>query len=100
MGSSVYFIFDFIYFPAFPPIPGADYSYLTVSIRKSYGHDFFGNSSKAMKTLLSVAVFHIFQDHTISIQKSKLCNCKLHTVFSLIQFILGKIPLEIRSLFH
>jgi len=45
-------------------------------------------------------MFQILQDDTIMIEESKLCQGKRDPMLLLIQLILGRIPVKIRSLFH
>ena len=100
IGSSVYFIFAFIYFFAFPPISGANNSDFVFSISESYGHNSTRDPAKAIKPFFILTVLKILQDDTIMIQESKLCQGKRNTMFFLIQLVLFGIPLKIRSFFH
>jgi hypothetical protein len=99
IGSSVYFIFPFIYLFPFPPVSGADNSDFIFSMGKSYGHNSASDSIKTIIPLFLITVFQIFQNDTMIIQKSKLQQGKGDAVFLLIQFVFGGIPLKIRSFY-
>ena len=100
IGSSVYFIFLFIYFLSFPPISGANNSDFVFSVGESYSHNSTRSSPKAIISLFVITVFKILQNDTIMIQESKLRQGKRDAVFLLIQLVFSRIPLKIRSSFH
>jgi hypothetical protein len=94
IGSSVYFIFVFIYLPSFPPIPCTIDANDITPVSEPDSHNTITDSSDAVVSVFFGTVSHVLYNNTLRFEKSLLCLDKRNLMFFLILSILFFIPLK------
>jgi hypothetical protein len=93
-GSSPYFRLRFINPLASAPIAGIENSNYVTAVRETHGQHATANLSETIEPWLAFAVIEIPSDHTRRIQECRLRVRKRHAVLTLVQRVLGRVPLE------